>query len=231
MLQRFLRTGRGISFSRMFAMKEYPRDVMPLYAQGYTLAEFLIAQGGRRRYVAYVEDGLKSSDWSEATRRHYGIENLGVLQNQWLAWVGKGCPPLETIAGPKPDSGQLAGVNQRNADGSKSFPKAHPDKPAPDNLAAGKRPRPEPNLIYHVPKDQTAVIAASHTAPIRKGAAPTMPESGWQVADAKSAPGERLVPVNPRPLPSGLSRTVQPQLTRPQPPQQSSQIILEWRRR
>ena len=34
----FLKTGRGIPFSQMFAMKEYPSDVMPLYAQGHSLA-------------------------------------------------------------------------------------------------------------------------------------------------------------------------------------------------
>ena len=42
MLVQFLRTDRGIAFNQMFAMTEYPRDVMPLYAQGYSLAEFLI---------------------------------------------------------------------------------------------------------------------------------------------------------------------------------------------
>ena len=40
MLMQFLRTGRGIAFGQMFAMTEYPQDVMPLYAQGYSLAEY-----------------------------------------------------------------------------------------------------------------------------------------------------------------------------------------------
>ena len=34
MLMEFLRTGRGIAFNQMFAMTEYPQDVMPLYARG-----------------------------------------------------------------------------------------------------------------------------------------------------------------------------------------------------
>ena len=33
-----LRNGRGIAFGQMFAMKEYPHDVMPLYSQGYSVA-------------------------------------------------------------------------------------------------------------------------------------------------------------------------------------------------
>ena len=47
MLIAFLRTGRGIAFSQMFAMKEYPRDILPLYAQGHSLASFLIESRGQ----------------------------------------------------------------------------------------------------------------------------------------------------------------------------------------
>ncbi len=66
MLDQFLRTGRGIAFSRMFAMTEYPPDVMPLYAQCYSLAEYLIQIGGRRKYIEFLDDGLKNKDWSAA---------------------------------------------------------------------------------------------------------------------------------------------------------------------
>lgn len=231
MLQRFLRTGRGISFSRMFAMKEYPRDVMPLYAQGFTLAEFLLARGGRKRYVAYIEDGLNSGDWSAATRRHYGIDDLGTLQGQWLAWVGQGCPPVEAIASQDTGPTRLASLDAPRKPRDGAGPITNPARPAPEALAAGKRPRPEPNLIYHIPDKKSAVVAASHIAPANGLAPRRLPESGWQLAGAGASPAAKLVPVPPRPLASAPTRAVQPQLTRPQPPQQSSQIILEWRRR
>jgi hypothetical protein len=44
MLIDFLKTRRGIPFNQMFTMKEYPSDVLPLYAQGHSLARYLIAQ-------------------------------------------------------------------------------------------------------------------------------------------------------------------------------------------
>ncbi len=94
MLNQFLRSGRGIAFSRMFAMTEYPPDVMPLYAQGYSLAEYLIETGGRRKYVEFLDDGLKNSDWSGAVARNYGIKDLGQLQNTWVAWVKQGSPAI-----------------------------------------------------------------------------------------------------------------------------------------
>ena len=67
MLIAFLRTGRGIAFSQMFAMKEYPRDILPLYAQGHSLASFLMGQGGKQKFLAYLAEGMENEDW--VTRR------------------------------------------------------------------------------------------------------------------------------------------------------------------
>ena len=103
MLLQFLRTNRGIAFNQMFAMTEYPRDVMPLYAQGFSLAEYLIYQGGKRKYVDFLAEGLRTNQWSATIRRFYGIQDLGALQKTWLAWVGS--PPLEPVGGRRRASG------------------------------------------------------------------------------------------------------------------------------
>lgn len=129
MLLQFLRTNRGIAFNQMFAMTEYPRDVMPLYAQGFSLAEYLIYQGGKRKYVDFLAEGLRTNQWSATIRRFYGIQDLGALQKTWLAWVAQGSPPLEPVGRPS-KSGVL--------------------------VANGKLPRPEPNLIYHTSREDDA---------------------------------------------------------------------------
>ena len=67
MLIDFLRTGRGIAFSQMFVMTEYPQDILPLYAQGYALARFLIDQKGKHEFLSYLKDGMSSDDWTAAT--------------------------------------------------------------------------------------------------------------------------------------------------------------------
>ncbi|MGQ9760823.1 MAG: hypothetical protein ACUVQH_02820 [Thermogutta sp.] len=92
MLLEFLRTQRGISFRRMFAMEEYPRDIMPLYAQGYTLAEFLIQQGGHQRFVKFLETGLADNQWEVALAKWYGYQDLSQLQTSWVTWVAQGYP-------------------------------------------------------------------------------------------------------------------------------------------
>ena len=77
MLVQFLRTGRGIAFNQMFAMTEYPRDVMPLYAQGYSLAEYLIYQR-RPAEVHRVprRRRCRRTNGPAAVQRHYGIADL-----------------------------------------------------------------------------------------------------------------------------------------------------------
>ncbi len=92
MLITFLKTSRGIPFDRMFAMKEYPRDIMPLYAQGYATARFLISQGGKREFVKFIASGFEREDWAGAIEKHYGYKNLGELQNSWLGWIREGGP-------------------------------------------------------------------------------------------------------------------------------------------
>jgi hypothetical protein len=124
MLIDFLRTGRGIAFSQMFVMTEYPQDILPLYAQGYALARFLIDQKGKREFLAYLKDGMSSDDWTAATERHYGYKNLAVLQNTWLDWVKRGSPlsnpapgALETIvATSKPRGGSNMVVRAQASD-------------------------------------------------------------------------------------------------------------------
>lgn len=113
MLMNFLtaKPSRGIPFNRMFTMKRYPHDILPLYAQGYSLAKFLITQKGHVHFVKFIERGLSQENrsarpshtqaWDQATRQFYGYQDLSDLQIAWIDWVRKGSPtqgPLNTYA-------------------------------------------------------------------------------------------------------------------------------------
>ncbi len=95
MLISFLTTDRGIAFNEMLPMMQYPQDILPLYSQGYSLARFLIAQGGRQKFVRYVGDAMNWNNWTAATKQHYGYGSLSELQVTWLDWVRKGYPEIE----------------------------------------------------------------------------------------------------------------------------------------
>ncbi len=90
MLVRFLGEGRGIPFATLFTLKDYPHDMMPLYAQGYSLSCFLISQGGPRRFIQFLERGMKSDNWVAATDEFYQYPQLGKLQSAWNRWVSDG---------------------------------------------------------------------------------------------------------------------------------------------
>jgi hypothetical protein len=94
MLINFLRSEQGIPFDAMFAMREYPQNVMPLYAQGHSLAKFLISKYGKREFLAFLADGLKNDDWPRAVQKHYGYRHLLALQNTWMDWIRQGRPEL-----------------------------------------------------------------------------------------------------------------------------------------
>ena len=88
---------RGIPFNRMFTMKQYPHDILPLYAQGYSVAKYLIAQKGRRSFIKFLEAGIENESssydirtWNRVTREFYGFKDLSDLQISWQQWVREG---------------------------------------------------------------------------------------------------------------------------------------------
>ncbi len=90
MLVRYLSEGRGIPFAVLFTLKDYPPDMMPLYAQGYSLSCFLISQGGPRRFIEFLGRGMETNNWDSATDEFYSYPKLGKLQTAWNRWVSEG---------------------------------------------------------------------------------------------------------------------------------------------
>lgn len=173
-LDQCLRTGRGISFGSMFDMMDYPPDYMSLYAEGYSLAEYLILLGGRQQFVKFLDEGLKGDDWTPAIQRHYRRQDLGALQNTWLAWVRQGAPLTRPAEAPAP----VVAV-----------------------AASQPRVRPEPNLIYRVPTRQT-VAAPTGLVPVRfpvSNPAPS-PSDGWRTGGATPPNGYADGTARPRPV-------------------------------
>jgi hypothetical protein len=163
MLDRYLRTNRGIPFSTMFAMTEYPADILPLYAEGYSTAEYLIQIGGRRKYIAFLDDGLKGGDWVGALKRSYNIAGLGALQNNWLAWVKQGSPLKPPADAAKHDALPAKNAPARNA--------------MPETLASATRnaPASDPNVMPLqplVPVPEKRSVAANDDSKATENASP-----------------------------------------------------------
>jgi hypothetical protein len=75
--------GRAIPLSRLFQMSHYPNDVMCLYAQGYSVSNFLVDKNGRASFLAFVDDGMRHG-WDSAVRTYYRYRNVNELEQAWI---------------------------------------------------------------------------------------------------------------------------------------------------
>ncbi|MFK8114052.1 MAG: hypothetical protein AB8B91_17755 [Rubripirellula sp.] len=89
-LREFLGTRRGIAMNQLFLLTEYPSDVLPMYAQGYSVCSFLIEQKGPRQFVKFLRDYMQHPSWTANIKKHYDYDSLADLQNYWLSWVQSG---------------------------------------------------------------------------------------------------------------------------------------------
>ena len=97
-LREYLSSRRGIAMNRMFLMTEYPHDILPLYAQGYSVCRFLIAQKGPRQFIDFLQDYMRRPSWTANIKKHYQYDSLKELQDYWVAWVDAGCGDVEKFA-------------------------------------------------------------------------------------------------------------------------------------
>ena len=106
MLRHFLRSSvqRCFPLNRMVAMKDYPDDAIPFYAQGFSLVEYLLKIGQEfdgsehHRLVQFTRAAMQEGNWGAALQEHYAVASLGELQTSWVAWVGSDSKTLQAVA-------------------------------------------------------------------------------------------------------------------------------------
>ncbi|MFM9965485.1 MAG: hypothetical protein ACKV2Q_30235 [Planctomycetaceae bacterium] len=87
---------RRIPLRELLSITEYPKNmqhVLTLYAEGYSLADFLVQKGGKSRFLAFMQDAHVSG-WDASLRRHYEEESVEALESKWSTWVISGSPSL-----------------------------------------------------------------------------------------------------------------------------------------
>jgi hypothetical protein len=83
--------------SQLLSIKEYPSDmqnVLTLYAEGYSLADFLVQAGGKARYLEFLETAHRHG-WDRAIAEHYNLKDVSDLESRWNSWVMAGSPQLK----------------------------------------------------------------------------------------------------------------------------------------
>jgi hypothetical protein len=217
LLLEFLQTNRGIPFNRMFAMTEYPHDILPLYSQGHSLAQYLIAQGGKRKFIDFVGRGMQNSRWDDAVMEFYGFRDLSDLQVTWVDWVGSGSPAnvggRQQLAAGEPRVNPQA---MRATDPTGGFELKPLDRSAATSIASSDRSDRSPQRSARPLVDVPPRGASKATRPAMALAENRSSSRGsWYARRGQAV--------------ESVSESRQPQVTsRPQQVQQVQERVLEW---
>lgn len=98
---RVMGTSRKIALKTLLDIKQYPHDpqeVLTLYAEGHSLADFLIQRGGKPLYIRLMAVAHERG-WETALKTLYGISSMQGLEREWDQWVLAGSPKLNIPEG------------------------------------------------------------------------------------------------------------------------------------
>ena len=196
---------QGFRLRTLMSLTEYPNDqagVMWLYAEGFSLVDFLVKQSDHRTFLKFVAHGMRTRSWDRAVQDYFGLRTVEELEEAWLKHL------RDTRKGASSD--QFA-QNQRPAENTKpktfvrtSLPPAQPLDPVP--VFRGAAPGP----------DQTGrrfadMQTATMTPPI---SIPNPGNSNWQQSSTAA------VPYQPATVPLGQPQYSPSQYAQPYNPSQ-----------
>lgn len=91
---RAINTRRKIALRNLLEIKQYPNDqqeLLTLYAEGHSLADYLIQRSGKREYIRLMEVAYDRG-WETALKTIYGYNGVDSLEREWDQWVVQGSP-------------------------------------------------------------------------------------------------------------------------------------------
>lgn len=95
----YLNAGKAYFLIVLFRMAEYPRDMHVLYAEGFSVCQFLVDRGGdglagRAKLLQFLAAGMGQqtdprfhgtpATWDAAARQVYGFDGVADLEAKWL---------------------------------------------------------------------------------------------------------------------------------------------------
>jgi hypothetical protein len=173
-----LNAGRAIPLKRLLPLTDYPRDmenVMSLYAEGFSVCDFLVSSSSRPEFLKFVADGMRYG-WDESVKTHYQYENVNALEEAWLAQLRRTKKQRGAVLASSTDGAPTEGEQTGRLVERKSAPPTQPlvDKPVIRGQVEESRPGylPEPG-----------------------------PEDRMQTPSRQISPGIKLLPPESDPLP------------------------------
>jgi hypothetical protein len=173
--------GRAIPLSRLFLLKDYPRDVMVLYAEGYSVTNFLVGKSkSRQAFLRFVADGMRQG-WDRAAQVHYGFRNVNELEEAWFQHLRDNPRAPTAIAS--------AGGHRPAVDGGTDL--------TPTNRIIVRQTLPPAFPVLGAPRPVVRGVAPSTEEGVTRPVTP----SGWAAPSPAPASGtpSRSIPIAPPP--------------------------------
>jgi hypothetical protein len=175
LVREVLRTpGRAIPLRRLFAMTKYPPDVMVLYAEGYSVSSFLVAQGGRSEFLAFTAQGMRG-DWDAAVKAHYRYNSVEELEKAWVEDLSKRKPPADaTVQTASRGAGGVDADPTAKLVVRTTAPPAQPLLGEPRPIVRGQNPEADWDAVAVRPAAPPVWPASGASPPNPAGPQPTM---------------------------------------------------------
>ena len=225
LVNQLMHTGRRIPLRILLDMTEYPTDmqqVLALYAEGYSLTQYLVQSQGRDAFLRFLNDA-NARGWDAAIKSFYARGNIEALERDWSSWVIAGSPSLRQVEGQLlaqqtptapvrnskvADPRVVRSQNPDDTNPLKQLRRSVKDaQPLPD---ADKLTAPNPRLQAPRPL-ALQPLGEQPSQPVKKSVAPLQPLELVRLPDAAiTADGSRvgsnrgttMSPTPPRPAPS-----------------------------
>jgi hypothetical protein len=102
---RVMGTRRKIPLRSLLEIKNYPQDkqeVLTLYAEGHSLADYLVQRGSKPKYLKLMKMAYEQG-WEPALKTLYGYPSVASLEKEWDEWVMAGSTRIDI-----PEGSQIA---------------------------------------------------------------------------------------------------------------------------
>lgn len=138
LVREILRTpGKRIALRNLFALREYPHEVMSLYAEGYSVANFLVSTSSRPAFLAFVDHGMRYG-WDSAVQTHYAAYgNVNGLEAAWLNHLRETARPQGELLA-RNTTGPARGDPTGRVTIRQTVPPAQPHLEAPQPVYRGR---------------------------------------------------------------------------------------------
>jgi hypothetical protein len=83
LVRQILNQNRQIPLRRLFGLRDYPREVMCLYAQGFSVSDYLVKRSDRQTFLRFVAHGMQAG-WDSAAQSFYRFRSVDELEAAWL---------------------------------------------------------------------------------------------------------------------------------------------------